>query len=690
MHSFNLTFNGEIKPGYNPERAKRRFAALLNIEDPEELAACFSGEPVTLRCDLDRKVAADLFRKLDRMGIRTHLVRDDGAEQPQQAIASPANSRDGAILHREADHVDQSWAFSRAAVPRSGPPNTYTLFPFRATPALRERPRHAVRLMRRYLRLAVIAGVALATAALGHGLLSPPPPVSGPLAMSALHGGGLVQVVPGKLLLHDRAGVGSEVIPLAELGLSEVLRITPAADREHYLVLGRGAPIENSDGAEGLWLCQLGEMRACETFGPQPEPGRAAPANLAVHPFNGMVLQAFPDVDALRKLDATGAVRATARRRLSDQPALHLQDGLLYTNSTEGPALSVLRYEDNALGKQLDEILLLAPEALEAGRERVGDFTYLGDKWWALLRNPDTGDSGLYLFDRQWGYLREVSLPGEFSPQRLLAWGEKMLVLDPHNPGLARFNSEGQAEVPLESNLLTALIEEQRRRQWQHDVLWRGLLILLGLAFTASAALTWWQHLRWKAFGSSQLRGAEPIESASERIRWVVTPDGRERILRRTAQVYLAGVCALLLGCVAARVEPYQLAALLFFLAGPAAALALYRRYPPGRLGVLGKQLVLVDHRNIYHVGSGARILYRTWFLMIDDVLVHAGPRWLPAFDTEQLLEEVVPLAQTGLRVDRRSAVVRLLEARHPLALGTGILLLASATALTVLALGAL
>ncbi|MEM8660387.1 MAG: hypothetical protein AAGF35_05835, partial [Pseudomonadota bacterium] len=75
MSKFNLTFRGEIVEGHDPEEVRLRLAELLGTEDDSVLQRCFSGDPVVLRRDLERKEAAELYAKLRRKGIRVDLVK---------------------------------------------------------------------------------------------------------------------------------------------------------------------------------------------------------------------------------------------------------------------------------------------------------------------------------------------------------------------------------------------------------------------------------------------------------------------------------------------------------------------------------------------------------------------------------------------------------------------------------------
>ena len=130
-----------------------------------------------------------------------------------------------------------------------------------------------------------------------------------------------------------------------------------------------------------------------------------------------------------------------------------------------------------------------------------------------------------------------------------------------------------------------------------------------------------------------------------------------------------------------------QLAALVIALSGPAIALLLVSRRPAGNIGLVQDRLLLVDHTGMYHLGGGSCIQYCGPFLMIDDVVVFTGSNLLPAFSPTQVQNNVTPLAKGGIRVDRKTTVVKLLQSKHPLAQGTLAIMAAATTAIVLLCL---
>ena len=72
---------------------------------------------------------------------------------------------------------------------------------------------------------------------------------------------------------------------------------------------------------------------------------------------------------------------------------------------------------------------------------------------------------------------------------------------------------------------------------------------------------------------------------------------------------------------------------------------------------------------------------------MIDDVAVFTGTRLLPAFSPAAIATRVAPVAAEGIRVDRKIVTVKLLQSRHPLALGVVAIAIAIASAAALLSL---
>jgi len=553
-----------------------------------------------------------------------------------------------------------------------GAPNYYSLRPFRNTQEIRTRVTQAGAAARKGF---VIGSLALACLfILGGRYLGLPAArdISGASAMAVAPGSGPALLAGDRLLQHDRAGVGSLSITLEELGISTLaapMLFNTAGELLAMAGPGTGGAPANGSEDPGLVLqrCLL-EEKSCRPFSAQIS-GSGIGA-MVEHPLTQALFLADLASGQLLKASSEGALLAGADVPLPPHPVLRIESGLLFMNSPNGPAISVLRYDDSAFGQQLDEILLLPPPAIAAEQTSVWDFVKVADNWWVTLHNPQTNSAGVYRFNEQWNYIDQAELSPGTWPQQLANWAGRLLVRDPGHLAVQRFSAQGEPEVPLSSDLLQDLALAQGKTRRLQGLAWRGGLALLAFIAVVGFCLGSLHRIRGLVYRSHRERGADPLEDIIEAVEWITPVPDRGAQILRTATAYGALALVILTAAITLGVSATQLSALLIALGGPAIALVILKKSPVGHIGILGKQLVLADHSDVYHLGSNARLQYRGGFLLIDDVVVFSGSRLLPAFSPEQIISRVKPLARAGIKVDRKTVLVKLLQARHPLARG--------------------
>jgi hypothetical protein len=569
---------------------------------------------------------------------------------------------------------------------QSGEPNVYSLEPFRNTPEIKDRATRAQRGMVRAFRSAAVA-LALLLILCGRYLsLDPPPPVAGPAAMAINPGGGPVLLAGEHLLIHDRSGSGVEALSWETLGLRELR--PPLAFGDRGQLFAPGLLLTDSPSAAGearpLLRCNLTEKQ-CQPL--LPGGARLRVDGLAVHPLSGAVFVADSAARELLKFDSDGELLARAAASLPALPVLRLQSGLLFVNDAAGPAINVFRHEDEAFGSPMEQIPLLPSAAVNTGQSRTGNFVRAGDFWWVTLYNPEHGNGDLFRFDAEWKFIEEMRLPPGQNPDLLAAWEKRLLVADQDHLEIQRFSNSGLSEAPLESTLLTDLARQRASTRQLQATAWRLGLAACTLLLLAAVAVGLFLRMRSMVYRTSRERGAEPVDDLLDDLRWVDPLEERDAVLKRRTNIYLIGSVLALAAVVAFAIHPSSLIALLIALSGPALAMALLRRDPIGNIGVADQQLLLVDHRNMYHLGSGSRVQYRGPFLLIDDVVVFTGNALAPAFVHHQVEILAGPLRKAGVRVDRTTIAIKLLQARHALAIGALCILVSSALALAILAL---
>jgi hypothetical protein len=548
-----------------------------------------------------------------------------------------------------------------------GEPNLYQLRPFRANEAVRSRAQRALRHRRGSYIVGVVALAVLVLALANYLQRTVEPVIDGARAVAVAAHEGPVLLAGETLLFHDRAGNSTTATTLGELKLA-ALEPPLAFDGDGVMYArGRLASTVPNDSSLQLLRCDP-PLTACREL--SAELRNRNIDTFVLNPVDGSLLLVDVQAGRLLKADRDGKILATATIALPPQPVLQLHGGLLLINSATGPALSVLRYEDKAFGQQLDEILLLPPAIADADQLRVGNFLWSGDAWWIVLRNRESGGERLYRFDDAWNYISEVALPPTTSALQLTAWGTKTLVSDAQHLAMERFNAEGAAEANFVSATLDKMKTAQQRHLGLSNTAWHSGLLLCAILAVLGLGLGYLNTLRGLVYNARRESGAEPIDGFANSLQWINPAAHRATTLRRRTIRYCLFALGALVLATALQVTQTQMAALLIALSGPLLALLWLARQSAGHLGLLDERLVLVDHYGMYHIAGGSRIQHCGPFLCIDDVLVFSGTRTLPAFSPAQVQQQVKPLAQSGVKVDYRTVLVKLLQSRHPLAVG--------------------
>lgn len=695
MSRFNLTYEGGIRSGKDPGEVRRRFGRFLAIDDPQRLERFFSGTRVILRRNLERRDAAIWYRKFTDIGMEVELVAVEAAAEP----AAPAQAVDDSALRqaeqRAAERAARELSDAIATrlpeqLPSAGDgegddgdgdnPNLFTMRPFRSTAGIHARAAHCRRASR--VAAAVAAALCLLAGA-GLWLRSQLPPAQAPAlrAAAVTAGGELLLLAGDRLIRHDRAGAAEGVTALETLGL--VRAEPPLLALPDDSLLLAGVPASDPEGPLRLLRCS----ETCTSFGPGLADAKAlalAQSRRSGDVYVGLYFSEGTGGE-IRQLSPGGELRARAGWELPPRPVLQHREGLLYAGSAAAPAISVLRPEAAALGEQLDEILLLPPAALAREHSRVLDLVATDGHWWVTLATADGSDAAVYRFDRQWNAIGEVAVLPRGRPGPLLAWRDRLLVLPQAGAELQRFSAAGLREAPLVSGPLEESIERSDRlRRWQAAG-WNAAVTILLLAGLAAGAFARYQYLLSLVSRQGRARGAEPVDDRAAEVAWIKPAGGRPVAVRRAASACALLAAAALTAGIVLGATPAQLASMLIALAGPAAALVLLWRSPAGRIGILGDELLLVDHTRMYHHGNGPRLQYRRRFVIVDDVVVFCGNRLLPALDPADVDERVMPIARTGIKVDRATVWVKLCQNRHPFALAAAALAASLALAALVL-----
>ncbi|MFT6052153.1 MAG: hypothetical protein ACI9B9_001801, partial [Halioglobus sp.] len=551
---------------------------------------------------------------------------------------------------------------------QSGAPNFFSLRPFLATMILAERAEKSGQLSKTLYLVSAAAIVALVLL-LARTALQPSIYDAMQMSKSIIvdENSQLTIAAASQLFVLDRAGVAKQRYVLTDFGLPNNIRLLSSNGAGRFIVQVLNP---ENDKVADKW-----STLDCDTLTSQcmPYSNELVEGHISSWMVNDRTQNSFiaiPSAEALLKFSSDGELIARASAKMPAHANLQLSNGLLYINSAEGAAISILRPDNTDFGEQLDAIILQPPGALEAGQTELKEFVWGGNFWWVLLRNPETDQAGLYRFDKQWSFLSQVQLAAHNTPLRIIPWAGKILLLYSQDLPLTRFSADGEIQAPLALEALQTVVETQRSgAQWMAK-LWWALMVFLAITAAFSFVLAELHRIKRLIDRTTKFSDAQRIENLDGAISWIDPAANRDRSFQVLSLLYAISSVVILAAIFALQLPIEIMLSGGVALTGPALFIGFVWRSPTGYIGLAADGLVLVDHGGIYHLGAGSKIHSRSSFLFIDDIVVFIGSSILPVFDKGQLQQYVLPQAIAGVRVDRKTLWIKVIQSRHPIAKG--------------------
>ena len=221
-------------------------------------------------------------------------------------------------------------------------------------------------------------------------------------------------------------------------------------------------------------------------------------------------------------------------------------------------------------------------------------------------------------------------------------------------------------------------------------LIWKLYVLILLILFVTAAgllALGVLQALRRKVYIPPADSDEVGFDINSGEIDWLDPAPDSGKKLQYIGRGIAASAAVLLIGAFIAQFSIWTMIAIVMALAGLGGYYFALQKSTGCHLGLLQDNLILVDHTNTYRVGSGPKIQYHTNYVMIDDVIVYLGNRLFSAFARQPLEEIFRPVMNTGIKVDRTTLRIKLIQSRHPMLIGWYCLALALACAGALIAL---
>ncbi len=678
MDKYHLLFAGEVAKGQDPEVVKTRMSRLLDIDPGPELDRLFDGEPHILHHDLEREQLNEAFLALARTGARpviAEVVKVDTPPLPvveevedTKEIVEPAS--EVAVPPGISTPIPEKVADS-ADANSIGKPEDETAFDAGSSPNLfalrlsdRAKPDYSVAhkgfLEMRGLKSLLAGLLGAITVYLLSALLGgdpDQPDLGGPRVLQVDFAKNLYVAVGPYVVKHDASGAVTDEFDLREFGLQSADGGFAVFSNGDLLVAGVG------DQGRTLHRCEV-TSESCTPLAIDL-PAEAGLEFVTLDGNDAFYLTS-PGGQLIYKFSGSGQQRYESKPLYDDPSNVVMHRGLIYV-ANRGESNIVSALPDNVgFGAVLERQSLANPEAESLSHTQLHTISRAGDFWWALLRSADGNSSGLYQYDNQWNYVATADLPEGAIADSLAVWNEQLLVVDEIGRIVYRYSIGGELLSPLDSAVVNELSAEPGAGwEWLPN-LRRMILGLIILQVAALLAAVGYCRLRSQIYTPPHDPEEVLFSPDDSNIRWLGVS---EKVRDRVKLMGCGVVAGFLLILVAARLgflpEVLALGLLVVCMVLIAELVGLYQG-SFAYLGILGDRLILVDPDSTYRVARTSRLQHRERHLMIDDVIVCLGNRFQHLFEPSELEEFVQPLMMRGIRTDRLTLQIKMIETGHP------------------------
>jgi hypothetical protein len=711
VDKFNLKFKGELLPGHDLDRVVELFAQSFHIDDLSRAANFFTGREIILRRNLPKEEAAKVFVSLRQIGMVTFTEKVE-----LEALTPPTPSSDQSatktieqlepqvveeVVLSSEPHTPQSPATKTKGgqaedmpVRRKRQPGAPNFFDLRLSDKASEDGTVVARSSTLTRAPLIAAGIALLAFLLVGARFWSQNLVDIGTGLGAVNIDARQQPVVqigGVLYWHDRAGIDTHYLDLSRVDLNPVVQFDFFGTGE-LAVLQDTKPNSNTDRLRSLFgdaatsqaslqRCTSEGMKCIELLSENTE------IDFLIDRRTNTVLVASAHRDVLEKLDFNGKLLASHAMELSAPVHLRLQEGILYLTQGQSDTVSVLKPDDRDFGTELDSIPLTVAEAKQSGHIFPADILYGNERWWAVMQSRDGSTSGLYLFNSRWEFEKQIPLPAGAQPFELNRWSSKILVSDLNNNAIYRFDTAARQEKNFASEAVVAALTQQQSDLDTSQSLQASILVMLFGVAAGMLAFSILQIMRERIYTAPGDDNEIGFDINSEDIEWLAPALNSDKRLRQIGYSLAGGAVIALIGSFIVGLSIWAMLAVSLILIGVGGLYFSLQRACSCHLGILEDRLIVVDHTNTYRVGSGPKIQYFRNYVMIDDVIVYLGNRLVSQFANERLQQRFQPLFTTGIKVDRATLRVKLIQRRHPMLIGISGLAVAVACAATLIAL---
>ncbi len=419
----------------------------------------------------------------------------------------------------------------------------------------------------------------------------------------------------------------------------------------------------------GLFRCNLAN-RACTRFGEEGVDFKAA-YSVYIDPETDEVYISDTTRHLLRKYAADGVELAAPGGGFQFPNQLLLHDEQLLVADTNHHVIRSVEPRSSGFAAFVESIDVVPGVAELVKQTWPSHFARVGDEWW--VNNMQTGMNlgGIYVFDDDWQYIRNIDLPADADPIAILPVGDTVWVSDWNNDVVRRFSTAGRPLSDLESAGLNGVLETSRQERFKFTILsYAGVavVVLLFLVLIVRALAS----APAKTRNQDSVQDDAALSAPLERLH--LEPD--EKVRKRVNTMISVGGALLLLAVVGIIINFKVMSnpEILLLLAGPLAGLLLVgmlmawvnRANWGTSVTVDGDTLTLRDHTGRESRCPIRKVRYdKTAIATLDTVVILGLPN-AKIYKRSDIQDRLLPRLAEAQEVGPIEMLKIQIQARHP------------------------
>ncbi len=515
----------------------------------------------------------------------------------------------------------------------------------------------------------------------------------GPAGLTVNAEGHLFIQIDNQLIEHDENGNFVERHDLGELGVELLLGGTVFFSNGDILLrrgpdtrtfldnlrayqrhTNQNALSPDAEGA-GLYRCNL-RAKTCDSFSNPPIDLKAA-FSAFVDLATDTVYISDSSRHLIRKYSADGVELASPGEGYRFPNQLMIADGVLLIADTNHHRIRAVDFRDEAFGDEVFQRNIVPAVARGNDQEWPSYFVQVGDQWWVNNMKTGMNYGGIYAFDSDWEFDRQIHVPGIVDPIALIRFNDEVLISDWYGDRVHRVSLDGERLGNFHSEGLIAVLDEfEIERQHYNVFAWvaAGLAAMLCIVILLKG--TDWT-------GRSPKDDDSDLPPDSGEPVWLKPdPANVERMRSALRSVrYLTIPIVLLIGGLIAftgfsESEVQLTLGGLGFLAVFLLADWMTRISTNTAIYVDGDRVLLKNHTGRESRASVHDVLYSDNMVATEDMAIFLGQGEHPIYDKEHVLSVLRGRLPASQRISQWEIQKRLIAMRHPYGLVTILALL--------------